>query len=128
MILVQAAYTILSWILPGGWLDSFPTLSAARRLYVVAASGSGLLIAAAMLHFAARRASYLARGFIVALVFLRIFGVAHFFWLHPTSPGLISGSMLAALCLHFVAIWYLFRPDAERWFRGQGAIDPDVFR
>lgn len=128
MLMVQAAYAILSWLAPGGWLDSFSALSLGRQVYVVATSISGLLIQAALLYFAARRASYIARGLIVALVFLRVFGVGRFFWLHWMSFGLMSGLMLATLVLHFVAIWYLFRPDAERWFRGQGPVDPDVFR
>lgn len=127
MLAVQAAFVILSWLAPGGWLDSFSGLSLGRQVWVVATSVSGLLIQAAFLYFAARRASYIARGLIVAFVFLRVIGVGRSLWLHWMSFGLSTGLMLATLVLHFVAIWYLFRPDAERWFRGQGPVDPDVF-
>jgi hypothetical protein len=128
MIVAQAAYVVLSWLAPGGWLDSFSTLSLGRQVYVVASSVSGLLIQAALLYFAAHRASYIARGLIVAFVFLRVFAVVRLLWLHWMSFGLGSGLMLATLVLHFAAIWYLFRPDAERWFRGQGPVDAEVFR
>ena len=48
-------------------------------------------------------------------------------------PALHYGPAIAALtivqyALSIAACWLLFRSDANRWFRGEGEVDPSTFR
>ena len=127
MILVQIGYAGLDWLEPGGWLASLPYLSRGQQLYVVVASVSGLLIYCALLYFAARQASRVARAFIVAAAFFRILGVGRHVWLIPGIEW-SNGLRLVALSLHLWAIWLLLRSDANRWFRKLEPVEVDIFR
>lgn len=75
-----------------------------------------------------RRASNIARWFYVLLVGFGIISTLTSIN-EPMSPtGFALSLSLLSTALTAVSVYFLFRPDANRWFKGKRDIDPETFR
>jgi len=128
VIVLQAGYVVLGWWKSGGWLDQMPFMTGGRLAYVVLASVGGLTIHALVLFYAGRRAGEIARVFVGILLVLRFFSYGRHLWLGHDPLSAESGLMLLALISHALATWLVWRPDANSWFAGRPAVDPEIFR
>lgn len=74
-------------------------------------------------YFAARKAAVVAKWIITVFFVISLLGIG-FSAMTGTFPTGISGILgVVALVLNAIAVWNLFRPDAEAWFGGAATID-----
>ena len=87
-----------------------------------------IIVTLLLWYFAARRASVVAKWIIVVFFAFGVLGILRSVTTgFPTATSGVLG--LVAFVLQAVAVYLLFRPDANAWFRGPGRVDlQDTFR
>ena len=80
----------------------------------------GAVITLLLWWFAARRGSVVAKWIIVAFFALGTLGLLNGLARGTTPPGLGGVLSVANWVLQAVAVWLLFRPDANAWFADRG--------
>lgn len=80
-----------------------------------------------LLWFVSRKRSVIAKW-----IFVVFYGSSLLFAVYRPARAIHWGPISAALTVAqyvgiAISLWLLFRPDARKWFRGEGPVDPDVF-
>jgi hypothetical protein len=79
--------------------------------------------------FVARRANVVAKWFVVAFAAFNILGLGALVIAGDIVANLDEIPLMAAVVLSLLGAWFLFRPDANLWFRGRWTGNyPDIFR
>jgi hypothetical protein len=78
-------------------------------------------------YFAAYRRSVAAKWMIVTISIWNIFDLGGWAIAGQLGEGLARALTLLFFIPSFLAVWFLFRPDAKRWFDERHDL-PDVFR
>ena len=77
--------------------------------------------------FIARKASSVAKWILVAFTGLGVASLAYAFATVGIAGDLNALLSLAYYVLGVIAVVYLFKPDAEAWFKGEWKTDPATF-
>lgn len=86
----------------------------------------GVLISLLLWFFTARRRAVVTKWIITIFFVLSLLAIGFSAMMH-TFPGGLSGVLsVVALVLNALAVWSLFRPDAEAWFAGTAATPTDA--
>lgn len=74
-------------------------------------------------YFAARKAAVVAKWIIAIFFVIALLGWVANILMHKFPTGIAGVLAVVGLVLQAIAVWNLFRPDAEAWFNGKAAID-----
>lgn len=75
-----------------------------------------IVIALVLWYFTARRRSVVTKWIITAFFGFAVLGVVTSLRMGTTQPGIGGVLMIVAFVLNALAVWQLFRPDANLWF------------
>ena len=115
-LLVGAVNAALNW----QRMMAMPAVQQARTTfgewYLPATTALGYAIPLILWYFAARRASVVAKWIVVVLFALGVLGLLVGWAIGTMAPGLGGVLSLVSLVLNAIAVWLLFKPDAQAWF------------
>ncbi len=128
-IVVGLINTVVSWNDMQAEVASDAAVAHMGTGVLVATVGFTFLIQLLFWYLIARRASNIAKWIMIVLFVVGLlFIIPMLFGSIPVSGGTIGLLFtLAITALQGYAIYFLFKPDAVAWLKGEGPVDPNAF-
>lgn len=90
---------------------------------VIVGSLIGVAITLVLWYFAARKRANVARWIITVFFVLSVLMLGFAALMHTFPQGIAGVLGVAGFVLNAIAVWQLFRPDAEAWFENKPSLD-----
>jgi uncharacterized membrane protein len=115
-IIIGVVNSILNW----QRMQAMPQVQRAAEgigsWYIMALSALTVIVPLALLYFAARRSSVVAKWIITIFFALALILILFALLLGRIAPGIGGVLSIAGFVLQAIAVYMLFRPDALVWF------------
>lgn len=122
-LVVGLLNTALSWNTTMAKMADNPQVAAYGPASVIVGTLLGIAMTLLLWYFAARKRANVAKWIITVFFVIGLLAIGFSVVMHTFPQGLAGVLGVVGFVLNLIAVWELFRPDAEAWFENKPMVD-----